>query len=118
MCYSRRSAKGNRYLRRVLTQVAWAAIRSKENFFGSLFARLQPKIESKGAAWAVAHRIAKVVWLLIHEGVEYEEKGPGQPSVKSLTRKLRRMAKQFAAHGLDISSVLAQVNATTPIQPA
>jgi transposase len=118
VCYSRRSAKGNRYLRRVLTQVAWAAIRAKENFFGSLFARLQPKIENKGAAWAVAHRIAKVVWLLMHEGVEYQEKGPGKPSVKSLTRKLRRMAKQFAEHGLDISSVLAQVNETTPVPAA
>jgi transposase len=111
VCYSRRSAKGNRYLRRVLTQVAWAAIRSKDNFFGSLFARLLPRIESKGAAWAVAHRIAKVVWLLMHEGVEYKEQGPGQPSIQSLNRKLRRMAKQFAAHGLDISDAIAQINA-------
>lgn len=118
VCYSRRSAKGNRYLRRVLTQVAWAAIRSKDNFFGSLFARLQPRIEGKGAAWAVAHRIAKVVWLLLHEGVEYIEKGPGQPSVKSLTRKLRRMVKQFAGHGLDISTVLAEVKTTTITETA
>jgi len=118
VCYSRRSAKGNRYLRRVLTQVAWAAVRSKDNFFGSLFARLKPRIEAKGAAWAVAHRIAKVVWLLMHEGVEYVEKGPGQPSVKSLTNKLRRMTKQFAAHGLDIANVLAQVSATTLSEPA
>lgn len=114
VCYSRRSAKGNRYLRRVLTQVAWAAIRSQDNFFGSLFARLLPKLESKGAAWAVAHRIAKVVWLLLHEGVEYREQGPGQPSIQSLNRKLRRMAKQFAAHGIDITIAIAQINATTP----
>jgi transposase len=118
VCYSRRSAKGNRYLRRVLTQVAWAAIRSKDNFFGGLFARLQPKIESKGAAWAVAHRVAKVVWLILHQGVEYEERGPVQPSVQSLTRKLRRMTKQFAAHGLDIAAVLAEVNATIATQTA
>ena len=28
-CYSRRSAKGNRYLRRLLCQIAWAAIHAK-----------------------------------------------------------------------------------------
>jgi transposase len=54
--YSHRSAKGNRYLRRLLCQIAWAAIHTKETFFASLFARLKPRVEGKGAAWAVAHR--------------------------------------------------------------
>jgi hypothetical protein len=49
-----------------------------------MFARLKPKIEAKGAAWAVAHRIAKVVWLLQHEGVEYQEKGVWRPPIPGL----------------------------------
>lgn len=56
--YSHRSAKGNRYLRRLLCQIAWAAIHTKDTFFAGLFARLKPRVEGKGAAWAVAHRIA------------------------------------------------------------
>ncbi len=52
MNYSRRPAKGN--LRRLLGQIAWA---------------------TKGAAWAVAHRIAKAIWMVLHEKVEYQEKG-------------------------------------------
>ena len=52
---------------------------TKDTFFAGLFARLKPKIEAQGAAWAVADRIAKVVWLLLHEGVEYQQKGVAQP---------------------------------------
>jgi len=69
--YSHRSPKGNRYLRRLLCQISWAAIHTKETFFAGLFGRLKPRIEGRGAAWAVAHRIAKVVWLVLHQEVEY-----------------------------------------------
>ena len=106
VCYSRRSAKGNCYLRRVLCQVAWAAIRTKDTFFAGLFARLLPRIERKGAAWAVAHRIAKVVWLVLHNGVEYQEKGPAKPNPRTLTRKLRRLVAELARVGLDAKALL------------
>jgi transposase len=106
--YSRRSAKGNRYLRRLLSQVAWAAIHAKNSFFAGLFGRLEPRIEGKGAAWAVAHRIAKVVWLLMHEGVEYEEKGAAPLHPKVLKRKLNRLLKEFAKAGIDAQAARSQ----------
>jgi hypothetical protein len=43
----------------LLSQIAWAAIHTKDTFFAGLFARLLPRIEGKGAAWAVAHRTAR-----------------------------------------------------------
>jgi transposase len=107
--YSTRSPKGNRYLRRLFCQVAWAAVHTKETFFASLFARLKPRIEAKGAAWAVAHRIAKLVWLMLHEGVEYQEKGPAAKNPKTLIRKLRRLLKDLQAMGIDPSSLGPQV---------
>ena len=106
--YSRRSAKGNRYLRRLLCQVAWAAIHTKNSFFAGLFARLKPRVEGKGAAWAVAHRIAKVIWLVLHEEVEYKEKGPALPNERTLVRKFRRMVKEFGQLGLDVRALLEQ----------
>jgi transposase len=104
--YSSRSAKGNCYLRRILSQIAWAALRTKDTFFQCLFVRLKPRIETKGAAWAVAHRIATVVWLLLHEGVEYQERGPAQPNPETLARKLRRLMQQFARAGIDPGPIL------------
>lgn len=106
--YSHRSAKGNRYLRRLLCQVAWAAIHTKDTFFAGLFARLKPRVEGKGAAWAVAHRIAKIVWLVLHENVEYQEKGPAPPNERTLVRKFKRMLKEFGHLGLDVRSLLDQ----------
>jgi len=106
VCYSSRSAKGNCYLRRLLCQIAWAAIHTKNTFFGSLFTRYKPRLEAKGSAWAVAHRIGKVIWLLLHNGVEYEEKGPGQPNPATLARKLRRLAQEYARQGFDPSQIL------------
>jgi transposase len=106
--YSHRSAKGNRYLRRLLCQIAWAAIHTKDTFFASLFARLKPKVEGKGAAWAVAHRIAKIIWLVLHQEVEYQEKGSAPPNERTLVRKFKRMLKEFGSLGLDVRALLDQ----------
>jgi transposase len=99
--YSSRSAKGNGYLRRVLCQIAWGAVHTRNTFFQGLFTRLKPKIEPKGAAWAIAHRIAKVVWLVLHEGAEYQERGPAKPNPETLKRKLRNLVRQFTGLGVD-----------------
>lgn len=108
ICYSHRSAKGNRYLRRLLCQIAWGAIHAKNSFFAGLFARLKPRIEGKGAAWAVAHRIARVIWLILHEEVEYQEKGVAPLSPKVLNRKLRRLVKEFTTAGIDMHAAMTQ----------
>lgn len=106
--YSRRSAKGNRYLRRLLCQIAWAAIHTKGTFFAGLFARLKPRVEGKGAAWAVAHRIAKIVWLVLNREVDYQERGSAPPNERTLVRKFKRMLKEFGQLGLDVRALLDQ----------
>jgi transposase len=111
--YSHRSAKGNRYLRRLLCQIAWAAIHTKQTFFAGLFARLKPRVEGKGAAWAVAHRVAKVIWLVLHQEVEYKEKGPAPPNERTLVRKFNRLVKEFGQLGLDVRALLDQQLANT-----
>lgn len=99
--YSSRSANGNCYLRRVLCQIAWSAVHTKDTFFHGLFTRLKPRIESKGAVWAVAHRVAKVVWFVLHEAVEYQERGPAKPNPETLKRKLRNLVRQLTRVGVD-----------------
>jgi transposase len=114
--YSSRSSKGNRYLRRLLCQIAWAAIHTKETFFAGLFGRLKPKLDGKGAAWAVAHRIGKVIWLVLHQEVEYKEMGPGKVSPQTLNRKFRRLMKEFVRHGVDPRSVLDEITIAAQTQ--
>ncbi len=114
ICYSHRSAKGNRYLRRLLCQIAWAAIHTKGTFFAGLFHRLKPRIEGKGAAWAVAHRIAKVIWIVLHNEVDYQEHGVAPPNERTLVRKFKRMVKEFGRLGLDVRALLDQ-QLSTPV---
>ena len=109
VCYSSRSAKGNRYLRRLLCQIAWGAIHTKNSFFSDLFARFKPRLEAKGANWAVAHRMAKLIWLILHEDAAYEEKGPAPLNPRTLVRKVRRLVSQFDTQGMDIRACLNDI---------
>src|SRR5436309_9013582 len=72
---SSRSAKGNKYLRRVLNQAAHAAVTKKGSYFQSVFRRLMPRLGYQSAIWAVAHRLCRVVWKILHEGVRFIEQG-------------------------------------------
>ena len=98
----------NRYLRRLLCQIAWAAIHTRDTFFAGLFGRLKPRIEGKGAAWAVAHRIGNVIWLVLHEETEYREMGSAPPNERTLRRKLKRLLKNFGNLGVDVRALLDQ----------
>ena len=63
--HSSRSAKGNKYLRRVLNQAAHAAVAKKGSHFQVVFRRLLPRLGYQSAIWAVAHRLSRVVWKIL-----------------------------------------------------
>jgi transposase len=69
---SGKTRKGNRYLRRVLVQCAWAA-RKTDTFLGRTFCRLQIRIGGKKAAVAVAHKILVIIFHLLHEEQLYDD---------------------------------------------
>jgi transposase len=104
--YSSRSARGNRFLRRIICQIGWAAARTKRTFISTLFQRWSPRLGPKSAAWAISHRMLKFVWHVLHQKMEYRERGPVQPDPRSLSRKFRRIANQLRAAGLDPVTLL------------
>jgi transposase len=95
--HSSRSAKGNKYVRRVLTEAAQAAVKTKGSHFQVVFRRLLPRLGYKQALWALAHRLCRVVWKILHEGVRYIEHGEQRdPKAKkqraqALARALRKL---------------------------
>jgi hypothetical protein len=106
--YSHRSAKGNRYLRRLLCQIAWAAIHTKDTFFAGLFARPEAASRRQGRRLGrgASHRQDR--WLVLHQEVEYQEKGSAPPNERTLVRKFKRMLKEFGRVGLDVRVLLDQ----------
>jgi len=73
--HSSRCAKGNRYMRRILNQAAHAAVKKNGSHFQAVFRRLLPRLGYKAAVWAIAHRLCRLVWKILHEGVKFVEQG-------------------------------------------
>src|SRR5262249_2793830 len=72
--HSSRSAKGNKYLRRVLNQAAQSAVKKRGSYFQAVFRRLLPRLGYQSAIWAIAHRLCRVVWKLLHAGHDLSRK--------------------------------------------
>jgi transposase len=106
--HTSRSAKGNKYLRRVLNQAAHAAVRKKGSYFQAVFRRLLPRLGYKSAIWAIAHRLCRVVWKILHEGVRFIEQGSeSDPKVRK--QRARILARALRKLGYNV--------AITPINP-
>lgn len=105
--YSARSAKGNPMLRRLLTQCAWAAVKVKDSIFDQKFRALLPRLGAKAAIWAIAHRLLRVIWKVLHDKVQYVEQGILDPA--SVERRRNRYVRQLRKLGYAV--------ALTPLEP-
>jgi transposase len=106
--HSSRSPKGNRFVRRILTQAAQAAVKKKGSHFQSVFRRLLPRLGYKGAIWAIAHRLGRLVWKILHDGVSYVEQG-AETNPRARKRRAQKLAQALRKLGYSVS--------LTPINP-
>ena len=95
---STRSPKGNRQMRRLLNQAAQSAVKVKGSIFEVTFHRLLPRLGYQQAIWAIAHRLCRLLWLILHRGVRYEELGPAV-SAKSKRTRAARMIRELKKLG-------------------
>jgi len=93
--YSRRSPKGNRQMRRLLNQAANAAVKTKGSIFELVYRRLVPRLGHRQAIGAMAHRLCRLIWKILHDGVTYEERGPAvtKERLRARTAKMIRELK-------------------------
>jgi len=102
---SSRSAKGNRFVRGLLIQAAQAAVKKKGSRFQSLFRHFLPRLGYKGAIWAIAHRLGRLLWKVLHHGVVYIEQGnETTPSAKK--RHAQKLVKALRKLGYAIPDAL------------
>jgi transposase len=100
--FSGRTRKGDRYLRRILVQSAWAAARAKDCFLRALFYRIAARRGIKKAAVAVAHRILTIAWKIIRDGVEYQEQGRDVFDRRNPLRTARKLTKRLEQIGFSV----------------
>ncbi len=87
--YNKRSPKGNRQMRRILNQAANAAVKRKGSIFEIIYRRLVPRLGHNKTIGAIAHRLCQLIWILLHKGVRYEERGPAVCEKSKRVRTLR-----------------------------
>lgn len=72
---SGRPSHGNRWLKEILNQCAWAAGRSRDTYLAAQFWRLSRRIGKKKATVAVGHSILVIAWHLLTNNCDYDDLG-------------------------------------------
>jgi transposase len=104
-----RSPKGNRQMRRVLNQCANAAVRTKGSIFEIVYRRLVLRLGHNQTIGAIANRLCRLIWIILHRGVRYEERG--QVVCERLKRtRTARMIRQLRSLGYRVEPLTVQVN--------
>lgn len=98
---SGKTRKGNRYLRRVLTECAWAAGKT-DSFLGRTFRKLQARIGGKKAAVAVGHKILLIVYHLFNEGTVYDDGRYNHLNRKQEHRQFKRALSTLEQLGYQV----------------
>jgi transposase len=102
--YSHRCPKGNRQMRRVLNQAANAAVKAKGTLFAIVYRRLVPRLGHAQAIGAIAHRLCRLIWKILHQAIRYEERGP---AVNEEAKKVRarKMIRELRSLGYRVELV-------------
>jgi len=97
-----RSPQGHRYVRRILAEAAPAAVRKMGCRFQQLFQRFLPRLGYAGTVWAVAHRLARVIWKMLHDAIRYKELGD-QGTPQSPKRRFQKLVKELRRLGYTVT---------------
>jgi transposase len=104
---STRCPKGNRHMRRILNQAANAAVKLKGSIFEVVYRRLVPRLGHGQTIGAITHRLCRLIWIILHQGVSYEERGPAV-SQKSKRRRTSRMVRELRSLGYEVQPLSVQ----------
>ena len=102
--YSHRCPKGNRQMRRVLNQAANAAVKARGTIFAVVYRRLVRRLGHAQAIGAITHRLCRLIWKILHQGVRYEERGP-TVSAEAQKVRTRKMIRELRSPGYSVELI-------------
>jgi len=101
--YQGTTRKGNRWLRRVLVQAAWAASHAKDSYLSARYHRLARRRGKQRALIAVADSMLKAIYHILKEQVPYRDLGPEHFDVLHSERTRKNLVKRLEAMGYDVT---------------
>src|SRR5262245_14342683 len=113
---SRKTPKGNQWLKRVLVEAAWAATHEKDSYLAALYRRLAPRRGKKRAIIAVARTILQAAWHILKEGVEYKELGGDHFDRLNEEKSTKYFVKRLEKFGYEVVLKPKQAE-KAPVEP-
>ena len=100
---SAKPRKGSPWLADVLTECAWAAVKTKDTYLSAYYRQVMRRRGKPKAIMAVTHKILVIAWHLLSDGALYDD--PGAASLRRNTeeQQRRRAIRQLEALGLIVT---------------
>lgn len=96
---SARTKKGNKHLRRILAQAAWATTRCKKGYLRAFFHRVKARRGWGRAIVAVAHKILVIAYTILKTGFPYQDLGSDYFDKLHPERTTRRLVERLERLG-------------------
>lgn len=109
---SGRTKKGNKYLRRILTQAAWAASHCKDGYLQAFFYRVKARRGWGRAIFALAHKVLVIAYCILKTGTPYQELGGDYFDKLNPERTAKRLVERLERLGLTVT--IAASESITP----
>ncbi len=93
------TTKGNRWLKRILVQAAWAASHTKGTYLAAQYRRLAKRRGCKRALVALGHTLLIIIYHVLKRGTTYAELGPDFLDRLEPERLTRQLVKRLQALG-------------------
>jgi transposase len=100
--YSSRTTQGNKPLRSVMSQAAWAASRTKGTFLKARYHRLAARRGKKRAIVAIGHSMLTSVWFMLSHRQPYHDLGAAYYDHRKKETKVNYFTKQLAKLGFSV----------------
>ncbi len=97
------TTKGNVWLRRILGEVAWAAIHQRRSIFRARYYRLKARLGAQQALVAIMHQLLKIIYHLLKTGEPYRELGADYYETRDATRVAHRLTKRLERLGYTVT---------------
>ena len=88
--------------------VVETAVRKQNCYLQIVFRRLSFRLGYAKAIWAIAHRLCRLIWKVLHDGVRYVEHGLAVTPI-TLKRRRQRLVTELRKLGYQVE--------LTPVQP-
>jgi len=99
---SNRTRKGNPWLKTMLVQAAWAAVKKKDSYLRVQFLRLKGRRGPKKAIVAVASSMLTAIYHMLRDHVPYRELGPDYLQQRDKDKLAERLIRKLQRLGVEV----------------